>query len=180
MHGRQIGIVKGYSYGDEMDRSFERGEIEAVMVPTVERLFAMLAAGRIELIMSNDAVGYELSKKYDRVPIKASTRPINAETFYMGLSKKSPAVNLLPEINRAIEDLRRRSYHCMTTVLGELMADHDGVEPDPLAVRHRALFVFGMLNWIFMWFDPKRDGPLDALGEEMLSLVVHGVTGPRS
>jgi len=81
---------------------------------------------------------------------------------------------------RAIEDLRRRYYNCMTTVLGELMAERDGAKPDPLAVRHRALFIFGMLNWIFMWFDPERDGPVDALGEEMLSLVVHGVTGPPS
>ena len=39
--------------------------------------------------------------------------------------------------------------------VGELMADRDGAEPDPLAVRHSTLFVFGMLNWIFMWFDPE-------------------------
>ena len=68
----------------------------------------------------------------------------------------------------------------MTTVLGELMAEGDGIPPDPLAVRHHALFVFGMLNWIFMWFDAERDAPVDALGEKMLSLVVHGVAGPRS
>lgn len=84
------------------------------------------------------------------------------------------------ESYRQIERLRHRYYKCMTAVLGELMTDGEGPAPHPRAVRHHALFVFGMLNWIFMWFDAKRDAPVDALGEEMLSLVVHGVTGPRS
>jgi AcrR family transcriptional regulator len=81
---------------------------------------------------------------------------------------------------RQIEQLRHRYYNCMATVLGELMAEGDGAPPDPLAVRHHALFVFGMLNWIFMWFDAERDAPVDALGDKMLSLVVHGVARPRN
>jgi AcrR family transcriptional regulator len=81
---------------------------------------------------------------------------------------------------REIEDLRRRYYRCLTSVIGRIMAAEGGGEPDPAAVRHHALFVFGMLNWIFMWFDAERDAPVDALGEEMLSLVVNGVRGPRA
>jgi hypothetical protein len=34
-----------------------------------------------------------------------------------------------------------------------------------------------MLNWIFMWYAPARDGPVDRLGEEMLSFILHGLSG---
>lgn len=107
LYGKRVGIVKGYSYGDEMDRSFEQGMITAVEAPNVGQLFAMLAAGRVSLIMANDAVGYELARGYDDVAIKPSARPTNSETFYIGISKKSPAAELIPRINAAIEKLRR-------------------------------------------------------------------------
>ncbi len=107
LYGRRIGIVEGYSYGEEMDGSFASGEISAVRAPTVEQLFEMLVAGRLELVMANDAVGYALSRGYGDVGIRPAARPINSETFYIGMSKKSPSVELIPEINRAIEKLRR-------------------------------------------------------------------------
>ena len=79
-----------------------------------------------------------------------------------------------------VEDLRRRYYRCMTTALSRVVAANSGAEPGYAAVRHQALFIFGMLNWIFMWFDTEKDAPIDELGEEMLSLVVNGVMGAQS
>jgi hypothetical protein len=37
------------------------------------------------------------------------------------------------------------------------------------------LFVFGMLNWIFMWYDPERDQPVERLGDEMVDLLLGGL-----
>ena len=41
--------------------------------------------------------------------------------------------------------------------------------------RHAALFVFGMLNWIFMWYDPARFGTVEEIGTEMIDLILNGV-----
>jgi Tetracyclin repressor-like, C-terminal domain len=41
--------------------------------------------------------------------------------------------------------------------------------------RHATLFVFGMLNWVFMWYDPARHGRLEQIGEEMLALILNGL-----
>jgi hypothetical protein len=37
------------------------------------------------------------------------------------------------------------------------------------------MYIFGMLNWIFMWYDPARHGPVEQIGEEMLDLILHGL-----
>lgn len=67
--------------------------------------------------------------------------------------------------------LRRRYFALVAGVVGELTGD-----PDETRVRHRALFVFGMLNWIFMWYDPARDQPVERLGNEMVDLLLGGLT----
>ena len=107
LKGKRIGVVTGYSYGADVDRAIELGEIPALEAPSVEQLFSMLEAGRVELILANDAVGYELAKQHPKVSIKPARRATNAETFYIGFSKKSAAVALIPEINLTIDRLRK-------------------------------------------------------------------------
>ncbi len=70
-----------------------------------------------------------------------------------------------------IADLRRRYYHCLAGVIGELT----GEAPDTGHVRRQTLYVFGMLNWVFMWFDADRDKPVAKLGDEMVDLVLRGL-----
>lgn len=107
LRAKTIGVVQGYSYGDEIDRAIAAGSIVTLAAPSVEQLFAMLEAGRIDVIMANDAVGFELARQHRGVVIRPSKRPVSAETFYIGLSKKSPSVALIPQINQAIDRLRR-------------------------------------------------------------------------
>jgi len=79
----------------------------------------------------------------------------------------------------AIADLRRRYYKCLADVVAEVWGvPRDRFEDDP-QVRHASLFVFGMLNWIFTWYDAERDEPVDRLGDEMITLVLDGLrAGP--
>lgn len=106
LYGRSIGIIQAYSYGDELDHGIETGDLTVITAPTVGHLFAMLANGRIELALANDAVGYSQVHKFPNAGIMPAKLPIVSETFYMGISRKSPAVELVPAINRAIESLR--------------------------------------------------------------------------
>jgi hypothetical protein len=41
--------------------------------------------------------------------------------------------------------------------------------------RHASLFVFDMLNWIFMWYDPARHGTVEQIGDEMIDLALNGL-----
>ena len=76
------------------------------------------------------------------------------------------------------EALRRRYYRLMAHVLADLMGEPIERIDESRASRHTALYVFGMLNWIFMWYDPTRHGSVEQIGEEMIDLVLHGIRRP--
>ena len=110
LKGLKVGVTEGYSNGAQLDRSIENGEIEAVSAPAVENLFTMLAYGRIDVAVATNVVGYALARKYPESGIKPASRPVNTEIFHLGISKKSTAVKLIPEINQAIQSLRAEGY----------------------------------------------------------------------
>jgi len=71
--------------------------------------------------------------------------------------------------------VRRRYYRLMEDVIGTVSGVRDG---KPAAnARHLTLFVFGMLNWAFMWYRASKDGPVEAVAAEMLDLILNGTTG---
>ncbi len=59
--------------------------------------------------------------------------------------------------------------------MGEILGVPSEKSASDEEVRRKALYVFGMLNWIFMWFDPARDQPVEKLGEEMVALILGGL-----
>jgi len=74
-----------------------------------------------------------------------------------------------------VEGVRRRYYRMMAERVRELMDGSAGDGTESRQSRHATLFIFGMLNWVFMWYDSTRDAPLDELGEEMVALVLNGL-----
>lgn len=77
----------------------------------------------------------------------------------------------------AIAELRRRYFDCLATVIGELLGMDAAAALTDGRIRRKTLFVFGMLNWIFMWYDPERDNSVEGVGDEMVSLVLEGLHG---
>ena len=79
----------------------------------------------------------------------------------------------------AIAELRRRYFDCLAAVVGELLGVDAAIASSDGRIRRKTLFVFGMLNWIFMWYDPERDSSVEDLGDEMVSLVLDGLNGKQ-
>ena len=102
----RLGVTRGYSYGDEVDAAIKDGSLAVTEVPNVGRLMAMLAAGRIDLAIASDSVGYALAGEHPAARIVPASKPTASEVFYIAISKKSSAVSLVPEINRILADLK--------------------------------------------------------------------------
>lgn len=51
-----------------------------------------------------------------------------------------------------------------------------GLSPDDSAAEHRAaaLSLFGMMNWIYTWYHPERDLPVDELAAMMTRVFLGG------
>ena len=85
--------------------------------------------------------------------------------------------SLKDERYTTIESLRRQNFKIAMEIVREIVGDSDRPDDVGEAVRHYTLFIFGMLNWIFMWFDPDRDAPLEKLSNELVQLALHGLHG---
>lgn len=78
-----------------------------------------------------------------------------------------------------IAGLRKRYFHLLAQVIAELRGlPPEAAQADP-RIRRQTLFVFGMLNWIFMWYDPARDGPTETIGHDMVAMVLGGLDATR-
>lgn len=76
---------------------------------------------------------------------------------------------------REIEKLRRRYFRLAASVVAELLGKAGTPAGKDRLVRHNTLFIFGMLNWVFLWYDSKRDGSADRLAGEMIELILGGL-----
>lgn len=88
--------------------------------------------------------------------------------------------SLKDERYTTIESLRRQNFKIAMEIVREIVKDSGRPDDGGEAVRHYTLFIFGMLNWIFMWFDPDRDAPLEKLSDELVHLALHGLRGSGS
>ena len=71
--------------------------------------------------------------------------------------------SLSDELYDTIEELRRQYFQLAAGIVAEIV----GLQARDARVRQRTLFVFGTLNWVFMWYEPERDGSVAALANEM-------------
>lgn len=84
------------------------------------------------------------------------------------------------EAYREVEAIRREYYRLAAGIVAEAMGRRVRNPEADRRVRHTTLFIFGSLNWIFMWFDADRDGPVERLADEVVDLVLHGIDGLRA
>ncbi len=79
---------------------------------------------------------------------------------------------LTADFEKRILDLKRRYLKALVDLVEELQR-HERVRK--LNVRVAALALFGMMNWIYTWYNPKRDPSLRPLIEQMLRIFFFGV-----
>jgi AcrR family transcriptional regulator len=75
----------------------------------------------------------------------------------------------------AIESLRRRYYRLTAELVAEILDVSEADRKSVARVRHLTLFIFGALNWVFMWYQPKKDVAVGQLAEEMADFVAGGL-----
>ncbi len=75
----------------------------------------------------------------------------------------APAANA-----RKCRDGRRQTNELLVGLIKEAVADGSIPPCDP---KLSAFFVFGMLNWIAQWYDPKGERTLDEIAEDAVRFV---------
>jgi AcrR family transcriptional regulator len=80
--------------------------------------------------------------------------------------------SLTGEFDEKILVLKRRYVKVLIDLIGELQEREGGKAID---LRVATFALFGMMNWIYTWYQPKRDLPFPQLIEQMLRLYFFGL-----
>ncbi|TDT88652.1 amino acid ABC transporter substrate-binding protein (PAAT family) [Pseudodesulfovibrio indicus] len=101
-----IGVTLGYSYGERFDEMLENMRVDTASTDYAN--YRKLLSGRIDIFPGNEIVARglfrlhpELRGKFDH-----SERSFMEWVLCMGVSRKSPFLPMIPEINKALADMR--------------------------------------------------------------------------
>jgi len=79
--------------------------------------------------------------------------------------------SLTREFQDKILVLKRRYVKVLMDLIGELQSSDGGKGID---LRVATFTLFGMMNWIYTWYQPKRDLPFPQLIDQMLRIYFFG------
>lgn len=103
-----IGIISGYSYQDKMDQAIEKEIIKTEKVSSAEYNFKKLIGKRFDAFLESESVVLSFFQKNPEYRKKITHAPqiVSKDVFRIGISKKSSFANMLPEINRVIQEMK--------------------------------------------------------------------------
>jgi AcrR family transcriptional regulator len=81
---------------------------------------------------------------------------------------------LEPPYRAEVAAIKRRYYARARDILEAVTAE---AESTSLSPRVAVLSLFGMMNWIYKWHNPKVDPGAKQLSETIVSIFLHGVLG---
>lgn len=103
----RLATVLGHNYGEEFNRARYAVPLLLVEVSSVESAFKMLDAGRVDAVLAIEWNAQSIiNGMLHQEAIVAAERPYYSKFYHIGLSKKSPFVSLMPEINRVINEIK--------------------------------------------------------------------------
>lgn len=77
--------------------------------------------------------------------------------------------SLTGEYRQSVNRIKRRYTDACSGVLQELAPADSGID-----ARVAVYALFGMMNWIYNWYHPDRDVPVEELAEDMCQLFLRG------
>ncbi len=78
------------------------------------------------------------------------------------------AESLSGEFREIVNAKKRKLTSLVMGILGELRAESD------LDLRVSTFALFGMMNWLYNWYRPEQDVPIEKLAEDMRRLFLGG------
>jgi AcrR family transcriptional regulator len=86
------------------------------------------------------------------------------------------AESLDGEYLQHINAMKREYYQMVSRVFDQLQ----GGDWDAAERRRAVLSFFGMINWIYTWYSPERDGSPEELVRTMMNILDRGIVGAPS
>ena len=107
LFGKRVGVLRGWSYGDEFDKAVKEGKILADEVDSDSQNFQRLAARRIDAMITTREVIDPAVRSGKLSDIEVAPIPLQENEGFLAFSKTANQKDALNKINLAIESMRK-------------------------------------------------------------------------
>lgn len=104
--GKRVGVMRGWSYGDEFDKAVKDGKITVEDVNSDAQNFQKLAARRVEAVLAIDEAGAALLKGGKFPDVETSSNYLFENPTFLAFNKSAKQADTLVKFNKAIDDMR--------------------------------------------------------------------------
>ena len=104
LNGKRIGVMRGWSYGDEFDHARAAGLFTVESVNSDEQNFQKLEAGRIDGVL---AIGESVSALLETYPdIQYSIVPLTQAPAFLAFAKSANRTTLLKQFDQTLKEMK--------------------------------------------------------------------------
>lgn len=105
--GKRVGVVRGWSYGDDFDKAVKDGKITVEEVAADAQNFQKLAAGRIDAVLAIDEAGATLLKGGTIANVEKSPKYLFENPTFLAINKAAKQSEALTKFNSVIADMKK-------------------------------------------------------------------------
>jgi polar amino acid transport system substrate-binding protein len=105
LKGKRIGVIRGWSYGDDFDNARKANAFSAEEANGDAQNFEKLNLGRLDVVIAVSASGDLFMKKYPNLSVAAAA--LSESPSFLAFSKKANKVDLLKQFDQAIKDMKK-------------------------------------------------------------------------
>lgn len=106
LKGRRVGVLRGWSYGDDFDKARAAGLFQVEEVDGDAQNLSKLHAGRIDaMIAVKEGAEAALAASGARDDFVTSATPLSSNAAHLAFAKDSPGAALLPAFNQALRTM---------------------------------------------------------------------------
>lgn len=104
--GLTVGVVRGWSYGDEFDRAVKDKKILVEDVTSDSQNFQKLGLRRLDVVLAIEEAGAGVLKSGQYPDIVASPKPLFENPTFLAFNKRAKPADLLARFNKALTDMK--------------------------------------------------------------------------
>lgn len=106
LHGKRVGVIRGWSYTEEFDQALKSGRILATESSSDEANFRMLASGRLDAVIAIELAGQRLIQQLELSRMQALEPPLSINPTYLVFAKKAQQQALLQRFDQSLQEMR--------------------------------------------------------------------------
>lgn len=78
---------------------------------------------------------------------------------------------------REVRELKAVYFERALEIVASIFVERTGSAPDQAELERATYCVFGMMNWVYAWYNPRRHGPADRIIRTIHGMAISGIVG---